>query len=101
MFPFVKWACIIPKDQNGHKYRPGELLFMIKSNNDQMDCESVKAIKEDGTMGDNIPPYMKSVKIPDNEEVIKRINAIFDNLLAKGISDQGFREGVMNSSVKF
>lgn len=96
-FPYVKWAAVIPTEQSGHRYNVGEICFIVMPNNPgNRDDTNVKAICLNGLMiGDALPMYMRSIKIPSNEEVIKSVNQIFDDLVSKGLSDEGFSEEVM------
>jgi hypothetical protein len=95
MFPYVKWAAVVPKNNDGHKYKPGEMCFVFISNSGKPDTDSVKAIQVNGQIGGDIALYMRSIDIPETEEVIAKINDIFDALVAKGLSDEGFGEEVM------
>lgn len=94
MFPFVKWSSIIPTEANGHKYPVGQMCVVLIDNN-ASGSDSVRAIKFDGMLGDNISLHQKSIRIPSDKEVISQINEIFDALVEKGLSDEGFSEEVM------
>lgn len=93
-FPYVKWSAIVPKNQNGHRYAVNQIAVVVRNKDNDEDV-SVMAINESGLIGDQIMLHVKDIRIPSDEEIMKYVNKIFDNLVEKGLSDEGISEEVM------
>lgn len=90
-YPFIQFACIsLNSRMDNHDYKTGEPFFMLTSDTNTKDANTICGIKLDGRKGKVVRPLVRIINILSDEEVIKAVNMMFDLLVEKGISDQGF-----------
>jgi hypothetical protein len=89
--PHVKWAAFIPLQKyNNHNYEVGQMCFILLQSSEEGTMPvKQRALKEDGTFGNDIVLAKKRIEIPDDDHIVTAINKIFEELVKKGFSDAG------------